>query len=111
MPICPVTKKCDFIVFLTKNTHILRRHFASIWPTAPIVQHVKFVFGLHTPVKFYPDPLRFVGVISENPICSDYVVGCLHAMHDSVQLEDVARKYHVMAALPNLGVSNSSGLN
>jgi len=33
-------------------------------------------------VEFCRDPLsllRFAGVISENPICSDYIVGCMHA--------------------------------
>jgi len=26
---------------------------------------LRFDFGLHTPVKFYPDPLRFAGVVRE----------------------------------------------
>jgi len=30
-------------------------------------------------VKFYTDVSRFAGVISANPICSDYIVRCKHA--------------------------------
>jgi len=32
-------------------------------------------------VNFYPDSLRFAGVIPKNPICSYYIVRCLYAMH------------------------------
>jgi len=46
--------------------------FAAILrPFGP--RHPSFnTFDLHTPTKFYPDLLRFAGVIPENPICSDY---------------------------------------
>jgi len=38
MLICPVTKKCDFIVSVTKNMHkhaLFRRHFAPLLPQVP----------------------------------------------------------------------------
>jgi len=39
-------------------------------------------FGLDMPIKFYPDPLKFAGVIREKPILSKYAV--MH-MDDTVQ--------------------------
>jgi len=65
MPICPVTKENKFTVAITKNTHLGqgRQNF-----------NTRFEFGLHMPVKFYPDPLRFAGVIHEKPILSKYML-------------------------------------
>jgi len=65
-----------------KNMHLFRRHFAPLWPRAPTFQHVRFEFGLRTPMKFYPDPLRFAGVIREKPILSEYNVAlsCIWCM-------------------------------
>jgi len=37
---------------------------------------VRFDFGSHTPVKFYPDPLTFAGVIREKPILSKCILRC-----------------------------------
>jgi len=34
---------------------------------------MRFEYGLHIPVKFYPDPLQFAGVIREKPILSKYI--------------------------------------
>jgi len=70
MPICPVTKKYKFTVPVTKNMHLLRRNFAPLWPRVPKFWYVRFEFGLHRPVNFYQDPLRFAGVIREKPILS-----------------------------------------
>jgi len=53
--------------------------FCAPWPRAPKLQHVRFEFALHMPVKFYPNSLRFAWVIPENPIHSDYIVCCMHA--------------------------------
>jgi len=35
---------------------------------------VRFKFGLHMPVKFCPDPLRFARVIREKPILIKYIL-------------------------------------
>jgi len=35
MPIFTVTKKCEFIVLATKNSHPVHRHFTPLWPRAP----------------------------------------------------------------------------
>jgi len=46
----------------------------------------RFEFGLHMPVKLYPDSLRFAGVIREKPILSKYCTQILYAvmhLHDS----------------------------
>jgi len=75
MPICAVTKKCEFIGPVGKK-------LASPSFYAPLTQgaKVRFEFGLHTPVKFYPDSLRYVGVIREQPILSKYILcSCCHA--------------------------------
>ena len=66
MPICPVTKKCKFIGHSKKlppSTAIFR-------PFGPGRQNfnTRFYVGLHKPVKFYPDALRFAGVIREKHI-------------------------------------------
>jgi len=37
---------------------------------------MRFEFGLHMPVKFYLDPLKFAGVIYEKPILSKYILRC-----------------------------------
>jgi len=36
--LCPVTKKCDFIVPVTKPCTFFRRHFALLWRRAPKFQ-------------------------------------------------------------------------
>jgi len=72
MPMCPVKKKSEFIVTLTKHPPF-RHHFAP-----PLAQSGKIVtceiifyeFGLRMPVKYNSDPLRFAGVIHEKPILS-----------------------------------------
>jgi len=58
MPVFPVTKKCEFIVPITKNPTIFT---AILRPFGPGCQNfcMRFEFGLHMPVKFYLDPLRF----------------------------------------------------
>jgi len=48
------------------------RHFALMRPRAPTLEI--WVHPIHTPVKCYPDPLRFAGVIREKPILSKYVL-------------------------------------
>jgi len=79
MPICPVTKKCEFtVLYLLKKHAPFHHHFVPLCPRAPRFCHVRFEFGLHAPVKFYPDPLRFVGIICEKPITSKYIL-CCHA--------------------------------
>jgi len=42
----------------------------------PKFQHVTFEFGLHTHLLFYPDTLRFAGVIRRKPILSKYILRC-----------------------------------
>jgi len=46
---------------------------------------VIFEFRIRKPVKFYPDHLRFAGVIREKPILSNYKYAVTR-IHDSVQL-------------------------
>jgi len=57
---------------------------------APLAQVAKILtrceFCLHKPVKFYMDPLRFVGVIREKPIVSKYIL-CCHAFAFSAMLQ------------------------
>jgi len=36
--------------------------------------NTRFYVGLHKPEKFYPDALRFAGVIREKPIFSKYIL-------------------------------------
>jgi len=66
MQICPVIKKKQLDLYpLQKNTYFspaILRPF-GLWPKAP---NILFQFGL----KFYPDPLRFAGVIREKPTLS-----------------------------------------
>jgi len=86
MPICPTTKKYNFILFLTEKTPtFLSAILHPFGPECPSCKHVRFEFNLHITVKLYPDPLRFAGVIPKKPILSDYIVCCLHALHDSIQ--------------------------
>ena len=47
--------------------------------------NTSFQFGLHTPVKFYPDPLTFAAVIREKPILANAYYAVMH-LHVSVQL-------------------------
>ena len=75
MPICPVTKKCEFIV--TKKTLTL---FHRLFCTT-LAQDVKILTqdlssAYIMPVKFYPDPLRFAGVIRKKLILSKYILRC-----------------------------------
>jgi len=73
MPICPVTKKWDFTfspIFILRPFGEGRANF-NTWDLTSAYMYM--------PVKFYPDPLRFSGVIPENPICSDYIVRWMHA--------------------------------
>jgi len=62
MLICPFTKKCKFIVPGTKNSHPSHPYFAPLWPRAQNFNTWDLT-SEHTPVKFYPNPLRFAGVI------------------------------------------------
>jgi len=55
----PLQRKCEFIVPVTKKHPLFRCHFAPIWPGR---QTFDIWVRLHTPVKLYPDPLRFAGV-------------------------------------------------
>jgi len=41
---------------------------------APKFWHVRFKFGLHVPVKLYPDPLWFAGVLHAKAILSKYII-------------------------------------
>ena len=45
-----------------KNCHSSHRHYVPIWRRAPTFYYMRSDFGLQ-PVKFYPDLLRFAGVI------------------------------------------------
>jgi len=64
MLICPVTKKCEFIVPVAKTPTLLT---VILRPFGPGRQHfntwdLTSAVGLHS-VKFHPDPLKFAGVI------------------------------------------------
>jgi len=85
MLICPVTKKCDFTEPVRETSSFFCCHSAPLWPRVPKFQQVRSEFRLHMTVKFYPDPLRFARVIHEKPILSNYIVRCVHAVHESVQ--------------------------
>ena len=71
MPICPNTMKSEFIVPVTETPHLVA---AVLRPFDPGRQNfnTRFEFGLYTPLKFYPDPLRFAGVIRKKSILSKY---------------------------------------
>jgi len=78
MPIFAVTKKCEFINFIvpvTKNPTVFT---AILHPFGPGRQNLcmRFEFGLHMPVEFYLDPLRFAIVIREKLILSKYILHC-----------------------------------
>jgi len=45
---------------------------------------MRFENGLHMPVKFYSDPLRFGRVIREKPILTNTYYSVVY-MHDSIQ--------------------------
>ena len=63
MPICPITKKCEFNIHCTryKNTHV----FVAI--CAPLAQGAKILIwdlsSAYMSAKFYQDLLRFAGII------------------------------------------------
>jgi len=70
MPICPVTKKCEFIVPVTKNMHLFPPTFC-----APLAQGV--IILKHENMRFEvgcSDLLRFAGVIREKPFLSKYIL-------------------------------------
>ena len=77
----PLQRSATSLYLLEKNTH-----FASILCCfGP--RHPNFnTWDLNSSCKFYTDLLKFAGVIPENQILSNYIVCCLHAMHDSVQV-------------------------
>jgi len=54
---------------------LFHRHFAPLGPGCQNF-NTRFQFGLHTPLKFYLDPLRFAGVICEKPIFSKCILSC-----------------------------------
>jgi len=62
MPICPVIEKNEFSsLYSLQKRAPFRRHFCG---TGRQNFKTRFEFGLHMPVKFYPDPLRFAGSYS-----------------------------------------------
>jgi len=75
MPICPNTMKSEFIVPVTETPHLVA---VVLRPFDPWRQNfnTRFEFGLYTPLKFYPDPLRFAGVIRKKSILSKYILRC-----------------------------------
>jgi len=58
-----------------KNAH-LSPQFCTPLAHGAIILTQDFYIGLHKPVKFYPDPLRFAGVIREKPIFSKCILRC-----------------------------------
>ena len=82
MPICPVTKKCKFIVSLRKKHPLFGAILHPFGPGHPNF-NTRVTWDLSSAnmsAKFYSDVLRFAAVIPENPICSDYTV-CLPACY------------------------------
>jgi len=66
--LCPVTKKCDFIVPVTKPCTFFAAILRSFGPVRQNFKNLAYEFGLNVFVQFYPDPLRFAGVIRKTPI-------------------------------------------
>ena len=68
MPICPVTKKCEFIVHVTKRLPPFRRIMRPFGrrAVAKVLTREIWVRPIHMPVKFYSDPLRFARVFAKS---------------------------------------------
>jgi len=75
MPICPVTKKCEFIVTKKTLTLFHRLFCAALAQDAKILTQ-DFSLAYIMPVKFYPDPLRFARVIRKKLILRKYIFRC-----------------------------------
>jgi len=83
-------QQTDVLAGLSCPSVPLQRNASSLYPLqktptlfTAILRHfgpghqnfsTRLEFGLHTPVKFYTDPLRFAGVTCEKPILSKYIL-------------------------------------